>query len=96
MSLPDHRTRPRLPGSMTGALMAVVSMSTVQLGLALSVPLLERLGALGTTGLRLGWAGVLLLVLIRPRLRDFTGRDLPACVVLGVVSAGMMVFFMLA
>lgn len=76
--------------------MAVTSMSTIQLGLALSVPLLDRLGALGTTGLRLAWAGVLLLILVRPRLRAFTGRDLRMCAVLGVVSAGMMVFFMLA
>ncbi|MET9426423.1 MULTISPECIES: EamA family transporter [unclassified Streptomyces] len=96
---PRPRLRARrsgLPGSATGALMAVCSMSTIQLGLALSVPLLDRLGALGTTGLRLAWAGVLLLVLVRPRLRDHTGRDLLACAVLGAVSAGMMVFFMLA
>ncbi|MGW1993723.1 EamA family transporter [Embleya sp. NPDC001921] len=101
MSTPQSRTRlaiarPRLPDPATGALMAVVSMSTVQLGLALSVPLIDRLGALGTAGLRLAWAGVLLLVLVRPRRRDFTGRDLWACVVLGAVSGGMMLFFMLA
>ncbi|MFJ8741653.1 EamA family transporter [Embleya sp. NPDC127516] len=101
MSTPQSRTRlaiarPRLPDPATGALMAVVSMSTVQLGLALSVPLIDRLGALGTAGLRLAWAGVLLLVLVRPRRRDFAGRDLGACVMLGAVSGGMMLFFMLA
>ncbi|WSY45075.1 EamA family transporter (plasmid) [Embleya sp. NBC_00888] len=101
MSTPQSRTRlaiarPRLPDPATGALMAVVSMSTVQLGLALSVPLIDRLGALGTAGLRLAWAGVLLLVLVRPRRRDFAGRDLGACVLLGAVSGGMMLFFMLA
>jgi inner membrane transporter RhtA len=71
-------------------------MSTVQLGAALTVPLFGRLSALGTAGLRLGWAGVLLLVLVRPRRRDLTHRDLAACVVLGAVTAGMMLFFMLA
>ncbi|WP_329370912.1 EamA family transporter [Streptomyces sp. NBC_00669] len=97
MSLPNHRaTGPRLSASATGALMAVTSMSAVQLGLALSVPLVDRLGALGTTGLRMAWAGVLLLVLVRPRPRDFTGRDLRACTALGAVSAGMMICFMLA
>ncbi|MGI5472386.1 EamA family transporter [Streptomyces sp. CA-132043] len=96
MSLLKHRTGPCLPTSATGALMAVASMSTIQLGLALSVPLVDQLGALGATGLRLAWAGVLLLALIRPRLRDFAGRDLLACAKLGAVSAGMMVFFMLA
>lgn len=86
----------RLPGNAAGALMALGSMSTVQLGLALSVPLVDRLGPLGTTALRVGWAGVLLLVLVRPRLREFGRRELAACAVLGAVSAGMMLFFMLA
>ncbi|MEV7723547.1 EamA family transporter [Streptomyces sp. NPDC101733] len=96
-SRPRLRTPgPRLTGPAGGGLMAVVSMSTIQLGLALSVPLLDRLGALGTAGLRLGWAGVILLVLVRPRPRDFARRDLLSCTLLGVVSAGMMLFFMLA
>jgi inner membrane transporter RhtA len=77
-------------------MMAVAAMSTVQLGLALSVPLLDQLGALATSGLRLGWAGALVLILVRPRPRDFTGRDLGACTMLGAVSAGMMVLFMQA
>jgi inner membrane transporter RhtA len=86
----------RLNGSQGGALMAVGSMSCVQLGLALSVHLFGQLGPLGVAGLRLAWAGLLLLVLIRPRRRDFTGRDLLACAVLGVVTAGLMLLFMLA
>ncbi|MCK7626090.1 EamA family transporter [Streptomyces sp. RS10V-4] len=88
--------RPRLRGAETGFLMAVASMTSIQLGLALAVPLFGRLGALGTAGLRLGWGGLLMLVLIRPRLRAFTRRDLLACAVLGAATAGMMVFFMLA
>lgn len=76
--------------------MAVASMSCVQLGLALSVHLFDQLGPLGTAALRLAWAGVLLLALVRPRRRDFTGRDLLACGVLGTVTAGMMLLFMLA
>ena len=79
-----------------GALMAVASMVSVQLGLALSVHLFERLGPLGTAGLRLAWAGVLLLILVRPRLRDFTRQDLLACCVLGVVTGAMTLLFMLA
>jgi inner membrane transporter RhtA len=79
-----------------GALMAVASMSCVQLGLALSVHLFDQLGPLGVAGLRLAWAGVLLLVLVRPRLRHFTGQDLLACSVLGAVTAGLMLLFMLA
>jgi inner membrane transporter RhtA len=77
-------------------MMAISSMCCVQLGLALSARLLDQLGPLGIAGLRLAWAGVLLLILVRPRPRDFTGQDLLACGVLGVVTAGLMMLFMLA
>jgi inner membrane transporter RhtA len=80
----------------TGTLMGVASMTTVQFGAALTVPMFARLGVLGTAGLRLAWAGIVLLVLVRPRRRDFAGRDLAACVGLGVVTSGLMVFFALA
>ncbi|MCM2423695.1 DMT family transporter [Streptomyces sp. RKAG293] len=87
----------RLPGGARGgALMAVASMSCVQLGLGLSVPLLDQLGPLGTAWLRLAWAGILLLVLVRPRPSDFTRKDLLACTVLGAATAGLMVLFMCA
>ncbi|WP_232247235.1 EamA family transporter [Kitasatospora azatica] len=89
-------TRPKLRSAQGGALMAMGAMSSVQLGLALSVPLFAQLGAVGTAGLRLAWAGLLVLVLIRPRPRDFAGRDLAACAVLGVVTAGMVLLFMLS
>jgi inner membrane transporter RhtA len=83
-------------GTGGGVLMAVASMSCVQLALALSVHLFDQLGPLGVAGLRLAWAGVLLLALVRPRLRHFTRQDLRACAVLGVVTAGLMLLFMLA
>jgi len=76
--------------------MAVTSMSCVQLGLALSVHLFGLLGPVGVVALRLAWAGVLLPALVRPRPRDFTGRDLLACGVLGAVTADLMLLFMLA
>ncbi|MGF1425084.1 EamA family transporter [Kitasatospora sp. LaBMicrA B282] len=88
--------RPRLRSAQGGALMAMAAMSSVQLGLALSVPLFAQLGAVGTAGLRLAWAGLLVLVLIRPRPRDFAGRDLLACALLGLVTAGMVLLFMLS
>jgi inner membrane transporter RhtA len=46
--------------------------------------------------LRLGWAGLLLLVLVRPRPRDFSRRDLLACGALGAVTAGLSLLFMLS
>jgi len=74
--------------------MAVASMVLVQLGLALSVELLDRIGAEGAAWLRLAWAGVLLLILVRPRFWRFTRSALWACVALGVVTAGITLLFM--
>jgi len=91
-----HAGDRRLHGAAGGAVMAVTSMSGVQLGLALTVPLFGQLGPLGVVALRLAWAGVMLPVLVRPRPRDFTGRDLLGCGVLGGVTAGLMLLFMLA
>jgi inner membrane transporter RhtA len=95
VNLPTLAPRP-LHGAGSGAAMAVGAMCCVQLGLALSAHLLGQIGPLGITGLRLAWAGVLLLIFVRPRPRDFTGSDLLACTALGVVTAGLMTLFMLA
>ncbi|MGZ6830818.1 MAG: EamA family transporter [Nocardioidaceae bacterium] len=80
----------------TGTLMAVASMTCVQLGLAVSVGLFDRVGPEGAAFLRLAWAGVLLLVLVRPRLSAFGSRSLLAAVGLGVVTAGVTMLFMMA
>jgi inner membrane transporter RhtA len=84
----------RLPAARVGALMAVASMSCVQIGLAASVGLFDRLGAAGTAWLRLAWAGVLLCVLVRPWRMRISRSSLLVCVALGVVTAGLTVLFM--
>jgi inner membrane transporter RhtA len=80
----------------SGAAFAVVAMVCVQLGLAVSVGLLDRLGTVGTAWLRLAWAGLLLAVLVRPALRGFSRRGLLNCVLLGMVTAGVTLLFMAA
>ncbi|NYF56540.1 EamA family transporter [Micromonospora purpureochromogenes] len=80
----------------TGAAMAVASMFFVQLGLAASVSLFDEVGPDGAAWLRLAWAGLLLVVLVRPRPSGFTRRALLACVALGVVTAGVTILFMAA
>ncbi|MGE3285525.1 MAG: DMT family transporter [Pseudonocardia sp.] len=77
-----------------GALLALASMVCVQLGLAASVDLVERLSPLEVSWLRLAWAGLLFLVLVRPQ--RVPGRALAACVVLGVLTAGVTMFFLAA
>ncbi|MTD16553.1 EamA family transporter [Nakamurella sp. YIM 132087] len=85
-----------LSPSRVGVSFAVVSMCCVQLGLAVSVGLLDRLGPDGTAWLRLAWAAVLLVLLARPRRRDFTRRGLVTCVLLGVATGGVTLCFMAA
>ena len=80
----------------SGALMAMGSMLCVQLGLAVAVTLIDRLGADGTAWLRLGWAGVLMLVIVRPRPSAFTRRSFGYSVALGVVTALITLLFMAA
>jgi inner membrane transporter RhtA len=80
----------------TGTTMALASMLLVQLGLAASVGLIDQIGAEGAAWLRLSWAGVILLVLVRPRLRSFTRASLLTTVALGVVTAGITMLFMAA
>lgn len=80
----------------TGTFMAVGSMTCVQLGLALSVGLFDRVGPLGAAWLRLAWAGLVLLVVVRPRPSRFGRRGLLTAVALGVVTAGLTMLFMAA
>ena len=80
----------------TGVLMATGSMVCVQFGLALSIGLMDRIGAEGSAWLRLAWAGLILLVVVRPRPSAFTRSTFMACVMLGVVTAGVTMLFMAA
>ncbi|WP_407809376.1 hypothetical protein, partial [Staphylococcus aureus] len=65
-----------------GVGLAVLAMLCVQLGLAVSVGLIDQLGADGAAWLRLAWAGIILLIIVRPRPSAFTRKAFLACVVL--------------
>ena len=80
----------------SGALMATGSMLCVQLGLALSLTLIDQIGVEGAAWLRLAWAGVLLVVIVRPRPSSFTRATFLTCVLLGVVTAAVTMLFMAA
>ena len=68
----------------TGAFMAMGSMLCVQVGLAIAVTLIDDIGVEGAAWLRLAWAGVLLLLIVRPKRAAFTRSSFAMCVVLGV------------
>lgn len=80
----------------TGALMATGAMLCVQLGLAISLGLIDRVGVEGAAWLRLAGAGVLMLLLVRPRPSAFTKSTFGTCIVLGVVTAAVTMLFMAA
>lgn len=80
----------------TGALMAVAAMMSLQVGLAISVTLIDRIGVDGVAWLRLSWAGILLLIIVRPRRAAYTRNSFLMCVLLGVVTAGVTLLFMAA
>ncbi len=79
-----------------GAAMALTSMTCVQVGLAISVELIGRIGADGAAWLRLVWAGAIFLVIVRPRPSAFTKSSFMSCVLLGIVTAGVTILFMAA
>src|SRR5260370_10005476 len=76
-----------------GTVMALGSMTFVQLGLALSVPLFGQIGPLGAVWLRLAWAAVILLVAVRPRPWRFRRPLLAAAVGLAAGAAGLALPF---
>jgi inner membrane transporter RhtA len=86
----------KIGGRESGALLALCSMSLVQLGAALSPALFERAGVAGVTWLRLLAGAGILLAFARPRVRGRSARDLWGAVALGVTSAVMTLCFMLA
>ena len=71
-------------------------MLAVQLSNALSVPVIEQVGAAGTAWLRMCFGAVFLWLISRPAIRSLQRKDLPALLALGVVTGGMTAFFLSA
>jgi inner membrane transporter RhtA len=78
---------------MPGPVLAIAAIICLELGAALSVPLIGRLGPSGVVGLRLGWAALALLLFCRPERALLRGRTLAGGVALGVVTAAMTLCF---
>src|SRR4051794_5807217 len=85
-----------MTSSRTGASMAIASMMCVQLGVAASVGLFDQIGPEGAACLRLSWAGVIMLALVRPRRGSYSPAVLRGGIALGVVTAGVTMLFMAA
>lgn len=85
------------PGrAASGSLMAFGAICSAQLGGAFSVALLDRIGVLELTWLRLVLASVLLVALARPWRSAFTRATLLKCTLLGVCSGVMALLYMVS
>ena len=76
--------------------LALASMPSVQLGSALSLPLISTVGPAGTAWLRLTIGAVIFLVIARPPLRQVRGHDLPSLLALGVTTGLVTIAFLAA
>ena len=76
--------------------MTLAAMCCVQLGVAVSVGLADRIGAEGVAWLRLVCAAVVLVAALRPWRMSFSRSALLTCVALGVTTAVMTLLFMAA
>ena len=76
--------------------MALTAMCCVQLGVAASVALADRIGADGVAWLRLVCAGAVLVAAVRPWRTSFSRSALLTCIALGVTTAGLNMLFMAA
>lgn len=76
--------------------LAVTAMLAIQFANALSVPVIDQVGAAGTAWLRMSFGVVFLWMIARPALRSLRRKDIPALIVLGVVTGFMTTFFLAA
>ena len=87
----------RSPADRVPALvLALTAIISVQFGSALAKGLFADLGAAGVTWLRLAFAALILLVVLRPKVRAWSRQSWRAAVLLGVAMAGMNLCFYLA
>jgi inner membrane transporter RhtA len=75
----------RIPAS----LLAVVAIISVQFGNAFAGSFFEQTGPLGAAALRLAWGALIIVVAVRPKVREWPARTWAGVLVLGVALAGM-------
>lgn len=86
----------RLPAGVPPWSLAIAAMLMIQVSNALSVTVIEQVGPGGTAWLRMCFGGLMLLLIARPKFRSIRAKDLPALLVLGLVTGFMTTFFLAA
>lgn len=84
------------PNPLAGPGLAMGSMVSSQLGIALAVPLMVAHGSFGISALRLGFAALFCLAWVRPNVRHFDRRQWVGAFALGVAMAMMTMCFFTA
>jgi inner membrane transporter RhtA len=87
---------PSSSGVAAGAVMCLLSMSSIQFGAALSSTAIDAYGAVGATWLRLASAALILAVIVRPPLLRFSREQWIGALLLGTVTACMTMSFFAA
>ncbi|EYT52005.1 transporter [Leucobacter sp. UCD-THU] len=81
---------------MPSSLLAIAAIFSVQFGNAFVGSLFAQVGPLGAAALRLGFAALILVVIVRPRVRAWGARTWLGVALLGIGMAGMNVFIYLS
>lgn len=76
--------------------MLLIAMTSVQTGASLAKSLFPAVGAQGTTALRLVFASVLMVLILRPWRTRFTASSLRSVLVYGIALGGMNFLFYMA
>ncbi len=83
-------------GVATGALMCLLSMSSIQFGAALSSHAIATYGPAGASWLRLVFAALILAVVVRPPVLRYSREQWISALVLGTITALMTICFFAA
>ncbi|MBD9374357.1 EamA family transporter [Rhizobium sp. ARZ01] len=86
--LPSDRT-----ALLSGVLFCLLSMSSVQIGSALSADLIAAYGPFATSFLRLLFAALILMAVLRPPIRSYSRAQWKSAILLGITMAAMTVCF---
>jgi inner membrane transporter RhtA len=88
-------TAPGLPGldRVPPIGLVLCGVTSIQFGAALAATMFDDLGPAGTSTLRLGFAAIILVVLVRPRIRRRKAVELRLVALFGLTLGGMNLFF---
>ena len=85
------------PRSLASALFPIglllIAMASIQSGASLAKSMFPIVGAQGTTALRLIFASVIMLVLLRPWRATLTAKSLRTVIIYGMALGGMNFLF---